>query len=179
MSRILHEMIPQKNYVGLHCSSIITSFILHMCHAVKPPFSELLTCGQSMSTNTFEEIHVWSCILRVQQQVDQYNIYIERMNFSRQGYTLGDTYFTSVFQQQSFFLHDSSSLQASYLIFMDWFHFTALSSVDGMADPSDEALRQILASCQVQDTFSDAILEQGWTVDHFAMMDFEMISWKC
>ena len=42
-----------------------------------------------------------------------------------------------------------------------------------MADPSDEALRQILAGCQVQDTFSDAILEQGWTVDHFAMMDFE------
>ncbi len=42
-----------------------------------------------------------------------------------------------------------------------------------MADSTDEALRQILASCQVQDTFSDAILEQGWTVDHFAMMDFE------
>ena len=34
-----------------------------------------------------------------------------------------------------------------------------------MADSTDEALRQILASCQVQDTFSDAILEQGWTVD--------------
>ena len=42
-----------------------------------------------------------------------------------------------------------------------------------MADSSGEALRQIMANCQVQDTFSDAILEQGWTVDHFAMMDFE------
>ena len=42
-----------------------------------------------------------------------------------------------------------------------------------MADATDEVLRQIFASCQVQDTFSDAILEQGWTVDHFAMMDFE------
>ena len=42
-----------------------------------------------------------------------------------------------------------------------------------MADSSGEALRQIMATCQVQDTFSDAILEQGWTVDHFAMMDFE------
>ena len=42
-----------------------------------------------------------------------------------------------------------------------------------MADSTDDALRQILASCQVQETFSDAILEQGWTVDHLAMMDFE------
>ena len=42
-----------------------------------------------------------------------------------------------------------------------------------MAESSGEALRQIMANCQVQDTFSDAILEQGWTVDHFAMMDFE------
>ena len=45
--------------------------------------------------------------------------------------------------------------------------------MDHMADSTDDALRQILASCQVQDTFCDAILEQGWTVDHFAMMDFE------
>ena len=49
----------------------------------------------------------------------------------------------------------------------------AIFSIGSMADSSDEALRQILANCQVQDTFSDAILEQGWTVDHFAMMDFE------
>ena len=42
-----------------------------------------------------------------------------------------------------------------------------------MADAQDDVLRQIFASCQVQDTFSDAILEQGWTIDHFAMMDFE------
>lgn len=42
-----------------------------------------------------------------------------------------------------------------------------------MADVSNDSLRKILTDCQVQDTFSDAILEQGWTLEHFAMLDFE------
>ena len=40
-----------------------------------------------------------------------------------------------------------------------------------MADSQDDALGQLLHDCQVQDTFADAILDQGWTVDHFGMMD--------